>query len=195
MKRGRARFLKWVKRDGQVYYYHRRSGHPPYPVSSGIDIYDQHAVDEDFQRHLKSVTWSPSDSTEVQQVLRKGIMRAKQRAAKTNRPFDLTLKDVLRLYDQQNGRCAISARRFSAENAKHGRSNPFRPSIDRKDNSGGYTLDNIQIVLAGVNTGRSDFSDFEYIQICRAVARNNTRPKVDTSPEPPDKFPHKPLKE
>ena len=169
----RQKFLKMVRKPDRTYYYHRRPGKPVYPVSEGVDIDDWRAVEEDFRLKESGITWVPSADADVRRVLRLGVWRAKERADKYNREFDLTLDAVLDMYERQQGKCAISDMKFSAEPAKHGRANPFRPSIDRIDNTGGYTIGNVQIVLAGVNIARSDFSDEEYFRICRAVARNN----------------------
>ena len=49
------------------------------------------------------------------------------------------------------------------------KTNPYAPSLDRKDSSLGYTPDNTQIVINAVNKFKSDMKQFEMIDIAKAI--------------------------
>ncbi|WP_428516348.1 hypothetical protein [Roseovarius sp.] len=173
------RYLKWATHNGKRHYYHRRRGHPSYPVSAHVDIDDPAAVQKDFEDQRSGITWAAGTPSQVRRLIRLGVTKAKQRSVDRGMDFDLTTDEVLNLYHRQGGRCAVSGIKFSAEPAKNGRTNPFRPSLDRIDNNRGYTLDNVRIVLWGVNLARADFRDSEYVRICRGVAQNFKGTKLD----------------
>jgi hypothetical protein len=48
----------------------------------------------------------------------------------------------------------------------------MRPSLDRIDNNGGYTHDNVRIVLHCVNIGINEWGVENYLYVCRAVANH-----------------------
>lgn len=83
------------------------------------------------------------------------------------REHDLTpqwLRDELA---RLNYRCSLTGLPFSPERTGSGR-NPYAPSIDRRDNGRGYTIDNVRIVLASVNVALSDWGDAHFDTMCRA---------------------------
>jgi hypothetical protein len=59
--------------------------------------------------------------------------------------FDLTVETVMKLFLERNGRCAISGYPMSIQDGF------FCVSIDRIDNTKGYTLANIRLVCRGFN--------------------------------------------
>ena len=63
-----------------------------------------------------------------------------------NLEFDLALEDILQLYREQNGRCAISAVPFENMPGK-----PFSMSLDRVNVNLGYIEGNLRIVAAILN--------------------------------------------
>lgn len=100
--------------------------------------------------------------------------------AKINRKilFDITKNDVLKLYDLQDGLCALTYQKMT-HNAVNDRTlesthimNPLNISIDRIDSSKGYTVDNIRLVAADVNRIRLDINDTNLQVICRDIVRH-----------------------
>lgn len=65
----------------------------------------------------------------------------------------LTLDDLLNQYHKQNGLCAICGVQMA-----HKQRTLFSISIDRIDNTLGYTPDNIQLVTKCMNLGRNTAS-------------------------------------
>lgn len=79
---------------------------------------------------------------------------AKQRASKKNREFTITIDDLKNIWPLDN-KCPVFG--FNLEWNDSG----FRdtsPSIDRKDSSKGYTLENIQIISWKANRIKADSS-------------------------------------
>lgn len=111
----------------------------------------------------------------MRQLLRKAVARSKARAALIGKAFALTPELVADLFDQQQGRCAVTSLQFRSDRIAGERSNPFRPSIDRKDSRFGYVPENVRLVLIAVNVGKADFGDEAYVRVCQAVARAAAR--------------------
>lgn len=65
------------------------------------------------------------------------------------------------------GRCQLSGLPFS--DLQNGRQHPFRPSIDRIDNSKGYTNDNVRIILWALNLAINRYDFDVYLTIAKAV--------------------------
>lgn len=99
---------------------------------------------------------------------------AKQRAKKKNLEFNLSL-DRIKIAIEL-GICEITGISFCGEKK---RKSAFSPSIDRKDNSKGYTDDNINVVCWGFNTAKNEFSIEDYIKIATSIIQNNKKTSED----------------
>lgn len=81
---------------------------------------------------------------------------------------------IRHLWDQQNGRCALSGRPMTwgrIESDIQGDSDNL--SIDRIDSRRGYVSDNVHLVTARVNLMKRDYAMDEFIRICQDVAVQN----------------------
>jgi len=80
--------------------------------------------------------------------------------------WDITIEDIATLYELQNGKCALTgwSIEWSIQKWDH------TASIDRIDNSIGYTLDNIQLVHKTVNMARGTLSVDEFVEMCKAIS-------------------------
>ena len=67
--------------------------------------------------------------------------------------------------DQQGWRCAISNLPFTLEKIDGLRVMPYSPSVDRIDNSAGYTPENVRLVCAALNIARSNLPDSVFLHI------------------------------
>lgn len=83
-------------------------------------------------------------------------------AANRGKSWNLSIADIHDLWEKQDGRCALTGAQM--------RKAPRTWSIDRIDNSCGYTPDNIQLVLKQVNMMRGSLSVEDFTELCRAVA-------------------------
>lgn len=94
---------------------------------------------------------------------------AKGRAQRKFREFDITLewvKDIL-----TEGKCQITGIPFemSLSETNFKNQHPFAPSIDRLDNSLGYTEANCKIIVFSLNAGKSNFNLGDCIKLANAL--------------------------
>ena len=78
--------------------------------------------------------------------------------------FDLTIDDVADLLEAQNYRCALTDAPIAID-----KSTGNSGSLDRIDNSKGYTKDNIQLVTAEINMLRGSFTMERFRELCELV--------------------------
>jgi hypothetical protein len=100
------------------------------------------------------------------------LYSARERAAKHNREFNLTLQCLLVLAKEPL--CPISQRpfvwrSFICEANKKTKAHPDSPSLDRIDSSRGYTPDNIWIISYRMNTIKNDATPEELKLVSDAV--------------------------
>lgn len=92
--------------------------------------------------------------------------RIKHHAIKTCKEFDITLEYIAKLFDKQNGKCMLSGLELA-----FGISDKViqTASLDRIDSSKGYIRGNVQWVHKNVNWMKQDFSDDEFIEMCKRI--------------------------
>ena len=112
-------------------------------------------------RSLKEVNFCTSVCANRHRVknfnpLNYNINIAKKNAKIKNLEFDLKPKKVLEMYNNQEGKCALTGvlMVFVSKEIKQLR----QVSIDRIDMKKGYTLENIQLVTLGANYLRNTFT-------------------------------------
>lgn len=109
-------------------------------------------------------------SEEMEAAARKIVRKSRERAKLKGIDFDMSTQSVLSMIAEQSRRCAVTGIEFSNAPSSRGRRIPFAPSADRIDNARGYTMDNIRIVCAIANLARGDFSDAEFLKMCRGAS-------------------------
>jgi hypothetical protein len=85
-------------------------------------------------------------------------------------PVLVTKDDLLGMYLEQDGRCALSGIEMLVETGE-GTRNDIKPSVDRIDSSKGYLLDNVHIVCAIVNIMKNDLSKARFVNLCKLVVQ------------------------
>jgi hypothetical protein len=110
------------------------------------------------------------------------------RKARERRNYtDLDLPYLQALWTEQGGQCAISGIQMWLP--IHGQAwteqtgDPWKPSLDRIDNSKPYIKGNVRFVCVIANFARHDFSDEQLLKFCRAVVRHHEK---DSSNSPTD---------
>jgi len=87
------------------------------------------------------------------------IYSAKRRCSKNKREINISYEDVLKIWENQEGFCAISGIKMShiIGNDKETQKTPFNASLDRRDNKKGYTKDNIHLICNWLQSAKSDY--------------------------------------
>jgi hypothetical protein len=101
---------------------------------------------------------------------------ARDRSAKLKREFTITLDWLMVRWADIGGCCEVSGLPLTLERNPPGKRffNPLNPSIDRRDNSKGYTPANVRIVAVIVNLALNGFGDEVFVRMCKAVAARNS---------------------
>ena len=97
---------------------------------------------------------------------------AKARATEKNLEFNITKEWVLDKLTK--GKCEATGLDIVLTGYLDSQvSNPYAPSIDRRDNSKGYTVDNSQLVLVAYNKFKSDYDEQEVLTIAKALVEKS----------------------
>ena len=115
--------------------------------------------DGDMSYAIRALLWSGGS--------RRG--RGEERSRK-----NLTVEQLNQLYVKQKGSCALSGFELTAIRGKS--AFPTNVSIDRIDNSKGYTIDNIQLVCRKANTMKGEETWEELLDWCTAILQSAGRP-------------------
>jgi len=99
------------------------------------------------------------------------VSGAKQRAKKKGIPFDLTVDHIQDILEE--GECQVTGLPFDIQPHQRGRDMTKKamhaPSLDQIRPSGGYTIDNVQVVVYNYNTLKSNGTDEEALRTARAL--------------------------
>jgi len=101
-----------------------------------------------------------------------GVLRknANSRSKKLKIDCDIDLPFLIDLYNEQNGKCALTGIYFNL--TKFGNTKrAFAPSIDRINCNAGYTKNNIRIVCLIVNLALNDFGDSAFDIMCKSYVK------------------------
>lgn len=101
---------------------------------------------------------------------------AKHRAAKKNIPFNLTIEYLEKLWEEQNGICAISGIVMS-HTILEGKLDT-NASIDKKEPSLGYIQGNVQFVCNRVNMMKSNMPIDNLLHFCKLIINNNEKGSI-----------------
>lgn len=93
---------------------------------------------------------------------------AKRRAAARDQEATITVDELVALWEQQRGQCALTGWAMSMANG--GLKDPTCLSLDRIDNGRGYVVGNLRLVCWWVNKARGENSDARFVEMCRAVS-------------------------
>lgn len=101
------------------------------------------------------------------QASRYWLKALRNRAEKQGRAFDLTEEFLGLLLEPMTCSASGLALRYDWEG--EGRTNPWAPSVDRVDSSGGYTMGNVRVVCWAYNTAKNDWADETVLALARAI--------------------------
>lgn len=104
------------------------------------------------------------------------LRSARQRAKERSFAFDIDEDFILLLNNNQCGNCAVTGIPLNWEpylGSMKGYTPLDRASIDRIDNSLGYSQDNVQLVTFAINQFKSFHPQEDIISFCKKVAEYN----------------------
>lgn len=137
------------------------------------------------QLNKTAITQSKLDSF-VMKILNDARERVKKHESKDRHlEFDIDKDFILNLYEQQGEKCAITKKEMTHNSLNCRKDgdchilNPYNISIDRIDNTKGYTKTNVRLVCAFVNRIRMDMNDDDFFELCKEVATERKGKKVD----------------
>lgn len=87
-----------------------------------------------------------------------------------NIDFDLTEEQLLQLWRDQGGHCALSGLPITMKTTN---SETGTASLDRKDSARGYTIDNVIWVHPTINMMKYTLSEGDFVRMCHHVAAHN----------------------
>lgn len=100
------------------------------------------------------------------------VFFAAKRARASGLEFSLSWEPVAAAI--ASGMCAATGLPFDLKPGPYRHhANPWAPSLDRRDSSKGYTLDNVQVVCAAYNYAKSEWSADVLLTIARAIVDAN----------------------
>ncbi len=120
----------------------------------------------------------------VSSSLRLGITRAKTRAKERGIPFDLTLEWAVRTVRDNKFRCQMTSIPFTFDKEDGTRARPFAPSFDRIDTTGGYTMENVRVVVFAYNLMVADWGDDVFAKVANGFRYTKKRIPSPTSNAP-----------
>lgn len=99
----------------------------------------------------------------------------KMKDGRVNADYDIDEEFLQELWDQQQGKCAITKIPLVIKTNSKWMARPEQASIDRIRNDVGYTKDNIQFVAYSVNLAKSTFDNQTIIEFFEAfkLAQND----------------------
>jgi len=92
---------------------------------------------------------NPIDSPDG--VIRTLLRQTQKRAKSNDMEFSLDFDYLLKMWNRQKGKCALTKIPFYNQKTPKGARRPFFPSIDRKNNKKGYVKYNVRFVSVAVN--------------------------------------------
>jgi hypothetical protein len=98
--------------------------------------------------------------------------RTKGGAVRRNFPFEITIEDAWKLFQDQNGTCALSGVPLVFGN---GKKFEYTASLDRIDSANGYVYGNVQWVHKDINRMKGPYKEGYFVELCGSVfqKRNN----------------------
>ena len=97
------------------------------------------------------------------------VTQARSNAKKTDREFNITPEQVYGLWEKQGGLCALTGIPMQ----HHPAYSDMNASMDRKEGSIGYVIDNVQLVCWRINEMKNDQPEHQLLWWARALVAND----------------------
>ena len=129
----------------------------------------------EFEKGVKKYCSKSCRQTSYQSVYARYLSQVKRRAIKLNKEYDLS-EEYLKylLEEKQENRCALTKVPIRLRHTKESSCLYNSASLDRIDNARGYTKDNVQWVVLGINYMKLDFDESEVNILLKLITQNYT---------------------
>lgn len=102
------------------------------------------------------------------------ILKDSAKRAKNNGwEFNLTREYLVRLWNKQQGNCAVSGIPMQTESGTRENKNPYRASLDRINNKKGYVKGNVRFTTHWVNNAKSTWTENVFEEFVRNISKMN----------------------
>ena len=95
--------------------------------------------------------------------------------AKRRRKVEINIEYLMKIYDAQEGKCALSGIRMTWAG---GKTMPTSISVDRIDNDKDYVPGNVRLVCMCVNAFRNTMNDEQLLIMAQAIVSNMSSRKI-----------------
>jgi hypothetical protein len=103
--------------------------------------------------------------------IRKLTSMAKHRAKQSGVPFDIDSEYMMTLWNDNDGKCAITKIPLDLDKSDKGKVNPYAPSFDRIIPELGYVKGNVRIVCYQLNIALSEFGLAQFDELVNLYVR------------------------
>ena len=116
--------------------------------------------------------------SKIEDTLRFRLKNARARAKSKGMPCDISMAWAKEKLEKNGYSCEMTRLPFCS-NVSESKNSPYSPSLDRIDCAGGYTKNNVRIVLAGLNIMMLDWGEdvFNHISSHYHLANSSRTPK------------------
>lgn len=170
-----------VSRGREYFYFQLRRGCAnPGPRIRLIDPYSTEEIARGIERSVDAM-----GGMLLMIQMKASLQAAKGNARDHGRQFSIDLDFIAAMYDQQQGRCAVSGIAFETGGYDGCRLRPFELSIDRIDSSRGYTKDNVRLVCKIANYAMGQWGEAALERLADAIVQKRDGSKL---PKPEEQF-------
>ena len=99
------------------------------------------------------------------------VQQARNNAKKTDREFNISAEEVHELWEKQGGLCALTGIPMQ----HHPAYSDMNASMDRKEGSIGYVIDNVQLVCWRINEMKNDQPEHQLLWWARALVAHDKK--------------------
>ena len=128
-----------------------------------------------LSNYQKKKNYFNSFTNNLDKAFKYYFYQAQSGAKKRNINFDLTFNDLKLLYKQQGGLCALSGIKMTIKPGTRKRINNTKLSVDRINNSKGYTKDNIQLITWQANMAKGTWTNKQLINMCKNIIKHHSK--------------------
>lgn len=111
----------------------------------------------------------PSEDRRLISAIRHRISTAKRNNKRTDRPFNLEVDYMYKLWKKQKGLCALTGFPMSLDGDTN-----IRLSIDKIVPKLGYNEGNVQWTIFSANRAKGDLTEQDFLKLCRMVIERAT---------------------